>query len=40
MRRKELATFIDILMASLVAIVGQDHAQESRVDEHEKNSDA
>lgn len=40
MRRKELATFIDILMASLVAIVGQDHAQESRADEHEKKSDA
>jgi hypothetical protein len=39
MRRKELATFIDILMASLVAIVGQDHAQESRADEHEKNPD-
>ena len=40
MRRKELATFIDALMASLVAIIGQNHAQESRADEHEKKSDA
>jgi len=39
MQRKELATFIDISLAPLVAIVGQDHAQESCASEHEKNPD-